>query len=213
MKLARMLGTAIVAVLALSAFAASAASAAEFKATNSPVNLRAGQDTTHALTLDGSTVTCGTATFEANGVVAPSKTVSLTPDYKECSSFGFINSKIEMNGCEFEFLQPSSELAGNVALRCPTKETRVRLFSSVLGSVCEVFFSETGNTNLSKVLYKNEATSPTTVKVTAAITGITAEKAKDTGLCPLKGTGTVKTAEYSGTSTVEGTSGIGISVG
>ncbi len=212
MKLTKMLGTAIVVVLALSAFAAPTASAAEFKATSSPVNLLAGQDTTHTLTLDGSAVTCGTTTFEANGVAAPSKTVTITPGYSECSAFGFISSKIEMNGCRYEFLQPNGSLVGNLALRCP-KEARVKLSTAFLGSQCEVFFGEAGNTNLEKVSYKNEATSPTTVKVTAVVTGITAEKTKDTGLCPLKGTGTVKTGEYSGTSTVEGLSGIGVSVG
>jgi hypothetical protein len=212
MKLTKMLGTALAAVLALSAFAASAASAVEFKATNGPVNLRAGQDTTHTLTLDGSAVTCGTTTFEANGVIAPSKTVTVTPAYSGCTAFGFITQKIEMNGCRYEFLQPNGSLVGNLALRCP-KEARVRLFTTFLGSQCEVFFGEAGNTNLEKVTYKNEMTSPTTVKVTAAVTGITAEKTKDTGICPLKGTGTVNTAEYSGISTVEGGGGIGISVG
>ena len=213
MKLTKMVGAALVAVLALSAVAVSAASAAEFKATSSPVNLIAGQDTTHALTMDGSSVTCETATFEENGVAAPSKTVKLTPSYSGCTAFGFVNTKIEMNGCRYEFLEPNSALAGNVRLRCPTQETKVRLFTSVFGSTCEVLIGESGNTNLSKVSYKNEATSPTSVKVTAAITGITAEKTKDTGICPLKGTGVIHSVEYSGTSTVEGLSGIGIAVG
>jgi hypothetical protein len=213
MKLTKMLGAAFVAVLALSAIAASAASAAEFKATASPVTLLAGQDTTHTLTLDGSAVTCETTTFEETNVTAPSKTVRITPAYSGCTTFGFVQNKIEMNGCRYEFLEPNSALVGNVALRCPTKETKARLFASVLGSVCEVLFGESGNTNLSKLSYKNEATSPTTVKVTAAVTGITAEKTKDTGICPLKGTGTIHNAEYSGTSTVEGLSGIGVSVG
>jgi hypothetical protein len=211
MKLMKMLGTAIVAVLALSAFAASAASAAEFKATSSPVDLRAGQDTTHTFTTDGSAVTCETATFEANGVVAPSKTVTVTPAYSGCTAFGFVGAKVEMKGCQYEFLQPSEALVGNVKLACGAN--KIRIFASFIGSTCEVLIGETGNTNLSSVSYKNEATSPTTVKVTANVKGITAEKTKDTGICPLKGTGTVTTAEYSGTSTVEGLSGIGVSVG
>jgi hypothetical protein len=212
MKLTK-IGAALAAALALSAVIASAASAAEFKAAKSPVNLFAGQDTTHSFLVDGSAVTCEAATFEASGVKAPAKTVAITPDYKGCSSFGFINSKIEMNGCQFEFLQPTSGLVGNVRVSCPTKETRIRIFASVLGSTCEVLIGESGNTNLEKLSYKNEATSPSTVKVNAAITGITAEKTKDTGLCPLKGPGTVKTGEYSGISTFEGVGGVGVSVG
>ena len=211
MKLTSKLGIALVAVLALSAVAASAASAAEFKATSSPVDLRAGQDNTHTFTTDGSAVTCETATFAANGVVAPSKTVTVTPDYKGCTAFGFVGAKVEMKGCQYEFLQPNESLEGNVRLACGAN--KIRIFASVFGSTCEVLIGETSNTNLAKVTYKNEATSPTTVKVTAAVTGITAEKTKDTGICPLKGTGTVNNAEYSGISTVEGLNGIGVSVG
>jgi hypothetical protein len=211
MKLTNKLGIALVAVLALSAVAASAASAAEFKATSSPVNLLAGQDTTHTFTTDGSAVTCETATFSENGVKAPSKTVAITPSYSGCTAFGFVGAKVEMKGCKYEFLEPNASLVGNVKLLCGANKARI--FASVLGSTCEVLIGESGNTNLSKVTYKNEATSPTTVKVTAAVTGITAEKTKDTGICPLKGTGTVTNAEYSGTSTVEGLAGIGVSVG
>lgn len=211
MKLTKMLGTAFVAVLALSAFAASAASAAEFKATGSPVMLFAGQDTQHVFTTDGSSVTCETATFEAASVTAPSKTVSVVPAYSGCTAFGFVSAKVEMKGCEYEFLEPNASLVSNVKQKCGANKTRI--FSSFLGSTCEVLIGETGNTNLSSVSFKNEATSPTTVKVTANVTGITAEKTKDTGICPLKGTGTVKNAEYTGTSTVEGTEGIGVSVG
>ncbi len=209
MKLTKMLGTALVAMLALSVMA-SAASAAEFKAAKSPVNLFAGQDTKHVFTTDGSAVECETATFEATGVVSPSKTVTVTPDYKGCTAFGFVGAKVEMKGCQYEFLQPNAELVGNVRLACGAN--KIRIFASFLGSTCEVLIGETGNTNLAKVTYKNEATSPSTVKVTAAVTGITAEKTKDSGICPLKGTGTVKTAEYSGTSTVEGVGGVGVSV-
>jgi len=210
MKLTKMLGAALVAVLALAAMA-SAASAAEFKATSSPVDLLAGQDTTHTFTTDGSSVTCETATFSENGVTAPSKTVKVTPSYSGCTAFGFAGAKVEMNGCKYEFLEPNASLVGNVKLACGANKARI--FASVFGSTCEVLIGETSNTNLSSISYKNEATSPTTVKVTASVKGITAEKTKDTGICPLKGTGTVSNAEYSGTSTVEGLKGIGVSVG
>jgi hypothetical protein len=211
MKLTSKLGIALVAVLALSAVAATAASAAEFKATSSPVMLFAGQDTKHVFTTDGSAVECETATFEAASVTAPSKTVTVTPDYKGCTAFGFVGAKVEMKGCQYEFLEPNASLVGNVKLACGAN--KIRIFASFLGSTCEVLIGEGSNTNLSSVSYKNEATSPTKVKVTAAVKGITAEKTKDSGVCPLKGTGTVNTAEYSGTSTVEGTAGIGVSVG
>jgi hypothetical protein len=211
MKLTSKLGIAMVAVLALSAVAASAASAAEFKATSSPVMLFGSQEGKHAFTVDGSSVECETATFEAASVTAPSKTVTVTPAYSGCTAFGFAKAKVEMNGCVYEFLQPNASLEGNVHFVCGANKARV--FVSSLGSECEVLIGETGNTNLSKVTYKNEATSPTKVKVIANVTGITAEKTKDTNFCPLKGTGTVTNASYTGNTLVEGTAGIGISVG
>jgi hypothetical protein len=212
MKLTKMLGLALVAMLALSAVAASSASAAleEFKSTSSPVTIKGKQETKHKFTVDGSSVECSTATFQSGSVTTPRTSLLITPTYSGCKAFGFVGASVEMNGCKYEFLQPNS-LEGNVKFACGTNKARV--FSSFLGSECEVLIGETGNTNLSKVTYKNEPTSPTKVLVTANVTGITAEKIKDTGSCPLSGVGTTTTASYTGTTLTEGEGGIGISVG
>jgi hypothetical protein len=206
-----MLGIALVAVLALCAVAASAASAAEFKSTTSPVTISGSQEGKHKFTVDGTSVECTNATFLSESTATPAKTVTVTPTYSECTAFGFAKAKVEMNGCKYEFLQPNASLEGNVAFRCGANKARV--FVSSLGSECEVLIGESGNTNLSKVTYENIAGSPTKVKVLANVTGITAEKTKDTSLCPLKGTGTVTNASYTGNTLTEGNSGIGISVG
>jgi hypothetical protein len=212
MKLTNKLGIALVAVLAVSAVVASNASAAleEFKSTSSPVMLFGAQKGKHTFTVDGSSVECTTANFEAASVTSPAKTVQITPTYEGCTAFTFAKAKVEMKGCVYEFLQPNS-LVGNVKLVCGAN--KIRIFVSSFGTECEVLIGETNNTNLSKVTYKNEAGSPTKVLVGANVTGITAEKTKDTGLCPLKGTGTVNNAVYEGETLVEGTAGIGISVG
>lgn len=211
MTFTRTTGIVLTALLALSAIGASVASAAEFKATKSPVMLFGGQVDKHQLVVDGSAVECGTITVEAASVTVPSKTVTVTPSYTKCTVFGFTNGKVEMNGCQYEFLEPNIKLEGNIRLACGGNS--MRIFSSFLGSECEVFIGETGNTNLEKVTYKNEATSPTTFKVTTNVGGITATKTKDTGVCPLDKTGTVKNVTYTGSSLVEGTLGIGVSVG
>ena len=212
MKTSKMFGLALVAVLALAAVAASAASAAEFKSTSSPVTITGSQEGKHKFTVDGASVECSTATFESGSTMTPAKTITITPTYEGCTAFGFAKAKVEMNGCKYEFLQPNASLVGNVAFRC-TGANKARVFVSSFGSECEVLIGEAGNTNLPSVTYENIAGSPTKVKVLANVTGITAEKTKDTVLCPLKGTGTVTNATYSGNTLTEGKGGIGISVG
>src|SRR5712672_2585136 len=102
MKLIKMLGVAMVAALALSA-AVSAASAAEFRGATSPVTVTGSQSTTHKFTVEGSTVTCTTATFSSEATAVPTSTVLITPVYKTCTAFGIAGATVSMNGCQYKF--------------------------------------------------------------------------------------------------------------
>jgi hypothetical protein len=182
-----------------------------FQAGKSPVMLFGEASGNHTFTVDGQSVTCTSAVFEKASLATPANTIpGVTASYNGCSAFGFSGAAVKMNNCTFEFLTPNTGLNGNIALRCGATPATVNV--SVFGSECSVSFGESGNTNLSKLTYKNNNPSAGKVLVTAAVNGITATKNKDNGLCPLSGTGTVTNATYNGPVPVQGTSGIAISI-
>lgn len=207
--------------LLVSIWTAPAAPAAEFKSTASPVNfygLQAiGQE--HAFKVDGQQASCPTASYESEGIATPAKTLSVSPFYgpppgEMCTVFGFISntSKIAMNGCTYEFLQPNAAFESNLAIRCPTGKT-IEIFGETWLSTCEVRIGESGNTNLAKVYFTNLGGAPTKVEATFSVTGMTANKVKDNGFCPLSGTGSTANVTYTGKVTFEGRLNIGVSVG
>lgn len=213
MKHLKTLGLVAVAIAALTAFVGvSSASAAQFTSTSSPVMLFGEDNGKHVFKVDGQSVTCNVGKFEKASLTTPANVIpGVTAAYSSCTAFGFAGATVNMGNCTYEFLQPNASFEGNVAFRC-NSSGKATVFSSVFGSECEVTIGEASNTNLSKVTYKNLANSPTKVEMTAAVTGITANKVKDNGLCPLSGTGSTSNATYEGPTVVEGTSGIGISV-
>lgn len=213
MKHLKTLGLVAVAIAALAAFVGvSSASAAQFKSTSSPVMLF-GQDTgNHVFKVDNQSVTCTNAVFEKTSLTTPANTVpGVTAAYNGCTAFGFAGASVKMNNCTYEFLTPPNANEGNVAVRCGATPATVN--ASVFGSECSVSIGESGNTNLSKLLYTNNSPTAGKVLVEANVTGITVKKNVDNGLCPLSGTGTVTNGNYNGPTPVEGTSGIGVSVG
>jgi len=97
------LGLVLAAVFAMSAIGASAASAAEFHSAGAPTTITGTQSTSHVFTTSAGTVTCKTATFSGTQSTQTATTVQLTPTYKECTAFGFINVPIDVNGCSYTF--------------------------------------------------------------------------------------------------------------
>ena len=94
-------GLVLASVFATSAIGASAASAAEFHSAVHPQAISATQTTSHVFTTDAGTVTCKKATFSGTTSAKTSSTITMTPDYNECTAFGFINVPIHENGCGF----------------------------------------------------------------------------------------------------------------
>jgi hypothetical protein len=92
----------------------SAADAAEFHSASAPVTLNGTQSTAHKWTTDAGTVTCKVATFTGTQSTKTSSSSTMTPTYKECVAFGFINVPIHTNGCAYLY-GPN----GTTALECP----------------------------------------------------------------------------------------------
>jgi lipopolysaccharide export system protein LptA len=93
---------------------------------------------------------------------------------------------------------------GKFGIRCKDpKNDFITLFSKLFTEECEVRIGETSNTSLSTLSYANDTPKAGKVRVTANISGVTANKAKDNGTCPLTGTGATNTVSYTGTTDVE----------
>lgn len=202
------IGAALVAAMAMMAVTAGAASAAEYTAASYPVTVTGSQEGQHVFTVDGSEVKCTTAHFESPGNTGPTSTLTVGAQYSGCTAFTLINATVNMNGCDYVFEAPGgSPLSSAVQVVCPEGNQIEINVSTILGS-CEVRVgSQTpsgGNT------YTNLGGK---VHVATNVTGIKANVVKDTGICPLSGTGERTNATYVGNSIAEGVGGIGIDVG
>ena len=109
------LGLVLASVFAMSAIGASAASAAEFHSEVHPQSVSGTQTTSHVFTTDAGTVTCKKATFSGTTSASTSATQTLTPDYNECTAFGFTNVPVHENGCAYIF-----NANGTSEVECPS---------------------------------------------------------------------------------------------
>lgn len=201
MKFLKMLGLAIVAALALSAVVASAASASKFQSANYPAKITGSQVGEHVFTIESELKTkCKKATFEGS-LSAASETLTITPTYSECTSFG-ISSTIKFNECTYVFHAgaelSANHFAGTTDVSCPAGKV-----ITITTATCEVQVG--AQTGLGSLEYVNEASGKVTVK--ANVTGIKYNKTKDGFLCPLNGTGTKEDGKYEGETLTEGNNG------
>lgn len=201
------LSLALVAVFAMSAVAAAGASAAEkFVAETSTAKVIAEQtgSAQHVFSVDGTEVKCSSAKFEtASEVASPATSITVHPAYTGCTAFGFLEASVTTTGCDYKLFA-----AGGINVVCSGSNQIV-----ISAATCEA--KVPAQEIASGLTYKNEATSPSTVLVGAALSGtVKTNKTKDGFLCPLKGTGEVF-GSYTGDTLAKGFNGVnqvGISV-
>ncbi|HEX3240555.1 MAG TPA: hypothetical protein VHR18_10530 [Solirubrobacterales bacterium] len=107
-------GIVLASVFAMSAIGASAASAAEFHSAVHPQEIHGTQTTGHVFTTNAGTFTCKKATFTGGTSAKTSATLTLAPDYNECTIFGFINMPVHENQCAYVFYA-----TGTTEVECP----------------------------------------------------------------------------------------------
>ncbi|HEX3240731.1 MAG TPA: hypothetical protein VHR18_11445 [Solirubrobacterales bacterium] len=105
------LGLMLAAVLAVGV---STASAANFFSAVHPQSVSGTQTTNHVFTTNAGTVTCKKVTFTGTTAASVSATQTLTPDYSECTAFGFISVPVDENGCGYIF-----NASGTTEVECP----------------------------------------------------------------------------------------------
>ncbi|HVQ58618.1 MAG TPA: hypothetical protein VMS60_06885 [Solirubrobacterales bacterium] len=212
MKRMKVLGLALVAVFAMSAVGASAASAANFMSEgNVEGNVEANQSTTHVFSIEGNDVTCTTAKFVSGVVASPTASVKVHPTYTGCTAFGFVGSTVTTTGCDYNLTAPGTveggKVAGNIAVECSAGSKIV-----IVAGTCEVTVAAQSFTK--GLTFENVASTPKTLTLKAAVTGISSTKVKDGFLCPLSGTGAAS-GTYTGNTLVKGFQGatqIGVTV-
>lgn len=136
----------------------------------------------------------------------------LKPIYNGCTAFG-LEATVSMGSCTYNFDTPNATYVATVDVVCTSNANvngntlpntgDVRIRASVLGQTCEVHIES--QNNKSNVTFEDDNPEPGKVRVVAALTGITAEKVTDNGLCPLNNVGTVNNATYNGLTDLIGT--------
>lgn len=208
MKLTK-IGVALVAALAMMAVVASAASAAKFQASTYPNMTTASQVGEHVFKVDGQSVKCTTASFESAEQAEAVESLTVTASYSGCTAFGFVGATVKMNSCDYHFLTPTGSgdvYTGGVEVKC-TSASIIEINSSSAFGTCEVRVGAQkpsgGNTYTNSTSGANSGK----VEISTNVTGIKANVIKDSGICPLSGTGERTNSTYEGSSLASATGG------
>jgi hypothetical protein len=194
------LGLTVVALMAAMALSVSAASAAEFHSEVAHTSLSGSQIGTDVFTVNAGTVKCTEATYTGTQSAETAKTVKVLPKYSGCTAFSFVNTTIDVNGCEYEFSGENTDV--NI-VNCATPIT-VTAFN------CWVTVG--AQSGLKSVTYTNEGSGTSRdVKVKVAITGI--KYTQHSKSFPGCSSGTFTNGSYTGEATVKGANTAGEQVG
>ncbi len=191
------LGLSLVAVFAMSAMVAQAASADPlFKSDEAHTIIKGSQEGTHEFVAGEGKVTCTTANFAGTSEEKAQNSLTIIPEYKGCTAFGFATTDVKFaeNGCEYVFTSTTGE-GEDVHLLC-SGEKNVELTPTVFGfSVCTV---DVLPGTFESVTYDNVENGDVTVTAEAA--GISYEEVS--GDC---GIGSGENGTYTGNATMAGT--------
>jgi hypothetical protein len=195
------------AAIALVAVFASAAHASTFTAEKYPATISGTQVGEHVFSIENNlNVKCQNATFSGT-LSAASSTQTINPTYSNCVAFGFLNSTVNFNGCDYLF-HAGEEVAvdkhkGTVDIVCPVGKSIV-----ISAGTCEVQIG--GQAGLGASNIENN-TKPLDLTAAGSLTGVKYTKTKDGFGCPFAGLGTKTDGGYAGTATATA-GGIGLSI-
>ena len=206
------LGLALVAVFALSAMSAATASAELFHAGahGTVIGQNVGEE---EFTTAAGTVKCKSATYTGTSATSTPGSQIVTPAYKECTAFGFVNTTIDVGTCQYRFNTPVGTTSTIDIINCGANGVVVTAFN------CEV--TVPNQNGLSHVTWENVGgSSPHHIRANVTISGITyIQHSKSFPGCSTAGTNGVATSLYHngtvhGTATAKAfnTSGIQVSL-
>ncbi len=195
---------ALVLALVLSAAVSASATASVWEAEKYPAAISGSQLEKHEFKTVANTLYCNKYDWQGALGSAASE-LALTGSPSECSTAGFVVMTVAMNGCTFNFGSGSELGAG--------------LFGASAKIVCPagkeiVWTASTGNctakippqTFAGTVTLENTATSPKSVKLSTAATGIHYTLNPTSGCLNKPPAGTYENGTYNGTTTLTATS-------
>jgi hypothetical protein len=190
------LSLALMAVLAMTSLAAAGAQAAEFHSEKENTTFTGGQTSGHVFTTNAGTVTCTEAEFSGNQAAKTVGTVQVTPEYDDCTAFGFLGATVDEKSCTYTFNATGPPLHGGVTIDCSGSD---KITVSVFGCTVTV-----GPQTVGTVAYTNTGSgSSRTVDVKAEVSGLTYTQSGF--LCG--GSGTFSNGTYTGDTEMKGSSG------
>lgn len=182
------LGVAALTVVAMSAITASSAQAANFTASSYPaVGTASSAQENEDMVTEAGSVECK-AHFVMAAISEGTSSITVTPTYTECKTWGWFNGSVNMNGCDYVFYT-----SGAFDLKCPTGKVVV-----ITGFNCEVQIA--GQNSLVGMDLKNNGTG---ISIQATVGGINYTVTKDGFGCPYSGTGAKTGASYIQNSAVQ----------
>jgi hypothetical protein len=216
MKNLKTLGLVAIAALALTAMVGvSSASATEFHATGGTALTGVVGENHHVLTIEGSSQTCNEIAF--NGTAAASGTSvnqSMHPTYRNCSSFGIVNSVINTHDCVYRFNANLNAMAlENCSSATGTGPITIVALSSLGNCRTEIADRSANGVAINQAINNQTfinmgTTGSNTATLTwnSAANNIVANVTESNGICPIN-TGTKNTVEYDGNTGIMGATG------
>jgi hypothetical protein len=211
------LGLALVAVFAMGSVAATMAQATAGTLTTSPaaktVIVTGEQVGDHELVLTDHEVEpgkfasakCKKAVFTGtSGVVTGATSVTLHPEYTECSVFGFF-IMINTTGCDY-LLKNGTPTADGLGWHVTTDLVCTGgAVVKLVAATCEILIGPQSGLLTSQMTNSGAASPETAMDLLlhGKVTGIKYTVVKDNIGCPLKGTGSFSKGDYNGTTTVK----------
>lgn len=132
------IGPAIAMVAAVAALSPATALAGEFHSEGAHSVISGSLVGESKWTFNAGTVTCQEATYSGTLSAATSTTTKVTPSYSGCKAFGFVNTTIDVNGCQYEFSGDNA----NMDIICPKSPMTVTAFNCWVTIVTYYVFDE-----------------------------------------------------------------------
>jgi hypothetical protein len=194
----KLLGLAISAMLLLGALGAASASAALFHSTLDHTTFT-GTGSNEKFTVDAGVTECKKSAYAGTTTEKTVSTLSVTAEYKECTSTFGVAVTVDMNGCEYTFHTVTNGVTTNtVDIHCPEGKN-----IEVTAPGCVVTVHP--HTGYKTVTFTNS--SPTTdVTANVHITNTITYEEHNKGFFPTckQNTVTKSNGSFTGTATIEG---------
>jgi Trypsin len=175
---------------------------AKLKAGKFPVTIHGSAGGVEKFTTEAGTIECKAATYHAVAEES-SSTLTVTPEYKECSAFG-LSATVSTEGCTYVFhvlkKVSADNYRANVDISCPEGKS-----IKFVAGTCKLETKSQNGLERDDLIDDTSASPKKDITVRPTIAGITYTVTQDGIGCPFNGTGTKTDGEYTSTENITAT--------